>query len=102
MLLKEDTIQTLIELNLDIIGISLAGTNAKTHNRIRKGTDLIITALVLTTALYAAVKMSAMRVSSMLKVRSSHAFLPIRFYVKPANPVTVIPPVTYSKVNLFR
>ncbi len=31
MLLKEDMIQTLIELNLDIIGISLAGTN----NRIR-------------------------------------------------------------------
>jgi MoaA/NifB/PqqE/SkfB family radical SAM enzyme len=39
MLLKEDTIQILIELDLDIIGISLAGTNAKTHNRIRKGTD---------------------------------------------------------------
>ena len=39
MLLKEDTIRTLIDLNLDIIGISLAGTNAETHNRIRKGTD---------------------------------------------------------------
>ena len=40
MLLSEDTIRTLIDLQLDIIGISLAGTTAKTHNRIRKGTDL--------------------------------------------------------------
>ena len=40
MLLTEDTIRTLVDLQLDIIGISLAGTTAKTHNRIRKGTDL--------------------------------------------------------------
>ena len=39
MLLAEDTIRTLIDLNLDIIGISLAGTSAKTHDRIRRGTD---------------------------------------------------------------
>jgi len=39
MLLTEDTIRTLIDLQLDIIGISLAGTTAKTHNQIRKGTD---------------------------------------------------------------
>jgi MoaA/NifB/PqqE/SkfB family radical SAM enzyme len=38
-LLTEDTIRTLIDLQLDIIGISLAGATAKTHNRIRKGTD---------------------------------------------------------------
>lgn len=40
MLLTEDTVQTLIDLELDIMGISLAGTTAGTHNRIRKGTDL--------------------------------------------------------------
>ncbi|HID29345.1 MAG TPA: radical SAM protein, partial [Desulfobacterales bacterium] len=39
MLLAEETIRTLIDLDLDIIGISLAGTSAKTHDRIRKGTD---------------------------------------------------------------
>ena len=39
MLLTEDTIRTLVDLQLDIIGISLAGTTAETHNQIRKGTD---------------------------------------------------------------
>ncbi|MCK4391029.1 MAG: radical SAM protein [Desulfobacterales bacterium] len=38
-LLTEDTIRTLVDLHLDIIGISLAGTTASTHNQIRKGTD---------------------------------------------------------------
>ena len=40
MLLTENTVRTLVDLQLDIIGISLAGTTAKTHNRIRKGTDI--------------------------------------------------------------
>ncbi|MCK5507421.1 MAG: radical SAM protein [Desulfobacterales bacterium] len=39
MLLTEETIRKLVDLELDIIGISLAGTTATTHNRIRKGTD---------------------------------------------------------------
>ena len=39
MLLTEDTIRKLVDLKLDIIGISLAGTTATTHNQIRKGTD---------------------------------------------------------------
>ena len=39
MLLTEDTIRKLVDLELDIIGISLAGTTAPTHNQIRKGTD---------------------------------------------------------------
>ena len=39
MLLTEDTIRMLVDLQLDIIGISLAGTTPRTHNRIRKGTD---------------------------------------------------------------
>ncbi|MES0363504.1 MAG: radical SAM protein [Desulfobacteria bacterium] len=39
VLLTEDTIRMLVDLQLDIIGISLAGTTAKTHNQIRKGTD---------------------------------------------------------------
>ena len=39
MLLTEDTIRMLVDLQLDIICISLAGTTARTHNRIRKGTD---------------------------------------------------------------
>jgi MoaA/NifB/PqqE/SkfB family radical SAM enzyme len=40
MLLTEDTIQTLVDLQLDIMGISLAGATAKTNNRIRKGSNL--------------------------------------------------------------
>ncbi len=39
VLLNEDTIRKLVDLELDIIGISLAGTTATTHNQIRKGTD---------------------------------------------------------------
>jgi len=40
MLLTEDTIQTLLDLQLDIIGISLAGATARTNDRIRKGSNL--------------------------------------------------------------
>ena len=39
MLLTEETIRKLVDLELDIIGISLAGTTAPTHNQIRKGSD---------------------------------------------------------------
>jgi len=39
MLLTEDTIRKLVDLELDIIGISLAGATATSHNQIRKGTD---------------------------------------------------------------
>ncbi|OEU81177.1 MAG: hypothetical protein BA865_01495 [Desulfobacterales bacterium S5133MH4] len=39
MLLTEDRIRMLVDLELDILGVSLAGTTAGTHNRIRKGTD---------------------------------------------------------------
>jgi MoaA/NifB/PqqE/SkfB family radical SAM enzyme len=39
MLLAEETTRTLIDLDLDIIAVSLAGTSARTHDRIRKGTD---------------------------------------------------------------
>jgi len=35
----EDTIQKLVDSELDIIGISLAGTTAPNHNQIHKGTD---------------------------------------------------------------
>jgi MoaA/NifB/PqqE/SkfB family radical SAM enzyme len=40
MLLTDDTIKVLVNLQLDIIAVSLAGTTASTHNRIRKETDL--------------------------------------------------------------
>lgn len=39
MLLTERMIRALIDLRLDILGFSLAGATAETHNRIRKGTD---------------------------------------------------------------
>jgi len=39
MLLTEDRIRMLVDSELDILGISLAGTTARTHNPIRKGTD---------------------------------------------------------------
>jgi len=39
MLLTEDTMHKLVDLELDILCISLAGTTAATHNKIRKGTD---------------------------------------------------------------
>lgn len=40
MLLTEETALKLIDLEADILGVSIAGTRAQTHNRIRKGTDL--------------------------------------------------------------
>ena len=40
MLLSEDVIRRLIDLETDIISVSLAGTSPATHNRIRRGTDL--------------------------------------------------------------
>ena len=39
MLLTEDIVRQLVDLRLDILGVSLAGTTAATHNRIRKGTN---------------------------------------------------------------
>jgi len=39
MLLTEETMRMLVDLQVDIICISLAGAFAKTHSRIRKGTD---------------------------------------------------------------
>jgi len=39
MLLNEKTIRNIIDLKLDILCISLAGTTAATHNKIRQGTD---------------------------------------------------------------
>ncbi len=41
MLLSDETIRRIIGLGTDIISVSLAGTTPATHNRIRKGTDLI-------------------------------------------------------------
>jgi len=40
MLLSEDALQRLVDLGLDILGISLAGMSAATHDEIRKGTRL--------------------------------------------------------------
>ena len=40
MLLTDETIRRLIDLETDILSVSLAGTSPATHNRIRKGTDL--------------------------------------------------------------
>ncbi len=40
MLLTDDTIKRLVDLQLDIVAVSLAGTTATTHNQIRKGTNL--------------------------------------------------------------
>ena len=40
MLLSDETIRRLIDLETDIISVSLAGTSPETHNRIRRGTDL--------------------------------------------------------------
>jgi MoaA/NifB/PqqE/SkfB family radical SAM enzyme len=39
MLLSEDTMRRLVGLDLDILGVSLAGATSKTHHRFRKGTD---------------------------------------------------------------
>ena len=40
MLLSEETIRRLVDLETDIISVSLAGISPATHNRIRRGTDL--------------------------------------------------------------
>jgi len=39
LLLNKENIHTIIDLQLDILGVSFAGTIPSTHNRIRKGTD---------------------------------------------------------------
>lgn len=39
MLLSDKIIRRLIDLETDIVSVSLAGTTPETHNRIRKGTD---------------------------------------------------------------
>jgi len=39
VLLSEETMQMFVELQVDIVAVSLAGTTAGTHNQIRKGTD---------------------------------------------------------------
>lgn len=39
MLLTESAMKRIVELGLDVLGLSLAGTTAATHNRIRKGAD---------------------------------------------------------------
>ncbi len=39
MHLTAETMDALIELRLDILGVSLAGTRPETHNRLRAGTD---------------------------------------------------------------
>jgi MoaA/NifB/PqqE/SkfB family radical SAM enzyme len=41
MLLNDENIRRLVDLETDIISVSLAGTTPETHNRIRKGTDLV-------------------------------------------------------------
>lgn len=38
-LLTENTMERIVDLGLDVLGLSLAGTTAATHNRIRKGAD---------------------------------------------------------------
>lgn len=40
MFLNEHTTRRLVDMRLDILAVSLAGTTPATHNRIRKGTDL--------------------------------------------------------------
>jgi len=39
LLLNKENIHTIIDLQVDILGVSFAGTTSSTHNRIRKGTD---------------------------------------------------------------
>jgi len=39
LLLNKENIQTIVDLQLDILGVSFAGTTPSTHNRIRRGTD---------------------------------------------------------------
>ena len=38
-LLKKDRIEQLLPLNIDVLGVSIAGTRAETHNRFRHGCD---------------------------------------------------------------
>jgi MoaA/NifB/PqqE/SkfB family radical SAM enzyme len=40
MLLNDENIRRLVDLETDIVSVSLAGTSPATHNRIRRGTDL--------------------------------------------------------------
>ncbi len=39
LLLNKENIHTIVDLQIDILGVSFAGTTSSTHNRIRKGTD---------------------------------------------------------------
>jgi len=39
LLLNKENIHTIVDLQVDILGVSFAGTTPTTHNRIRKGTD---------------------------------------------------------------
>ncbi|MEA3466853.1 MAG: radical SAM/SPASM domain-containing protein [Thermodesulfobacteriota bacterium] len=39
LLLNKEIIHTIVDLQVDILGVSFAGTTSSTHNRIRKGTD---------------------------------------------------------------
>ncbi len=39
LLLNKKNIHTIVDLQVDILGVSFAGTTSTTHNRIRKGTD---------------------------------------------------------------
>ncbi len=39
LLLNKKNIHTIVDLQVDILGVSFAGTTSSTHNRIRKGTD---------------------------------------------------------------
>ncbi len=39
LLLNKEVIHTIVDLQVDILGVSFAGTTSSTHNRIRKGTD---------------------------------------------------------------
>lgn len=39
LLLNKEIIHTIVDLKVDILGVSFAGTTPSTHNRIRKGTD---------------------------------------------------------------
>ena len=39
LLINKENIHTIVDLQMDILGVSFAGTTSSTHNRIRKGTD---------------------------------------------------------------
>ncbi|MEA3466842.1 MAG: radical SAM protein [Thermodesulfobacteriota bacterium] len=42
LLLNKENIHRIVDLQMDIVGVSFAGTTSSTHNRIRKGTDFDI------------------------------------------------------------